>query len=79
MLAVSSAPVIEATDLTKYYGDVRGVESLSFSVDAGRLFGFLGPNGAGKTTAIRLILGFLKPTGGHASILGRRVDDRRAL
>jgi ABC-2 type transport system ATP-binding protein len=58
------------TGLTKYYGPVVGVESLSLDVPTGTVFGFLGANGAGKTTAIRLLLDLLRPTSGSASILG---------
>ena len=62
--------VIEATGLTKRYGERRGIESVDFAVHEGEVFGFLGPNGAGKTTTIRLLLGFLKPTAGRATIFG---------
>ncbi|SNZ12623.1 ABC-2 type transport system ATP-binding protein [Natronoarchaeum philippinense] len=75
----SDAPPIEIDGLTKYYGDVRGVEDLTFSVASGEIFGFLGPNGAGKSTAIRVLLGLLKPTDGAATLLGRDVTDRAAL
>ncbi len=64
-------PVIQTDNLTRRYGPRRGVESIDLSVDEGALFGFLGPNGAGKTTAIRLLLGFLRPTSGHADVFGR--------
>ena len=70
---------IEADGLTKYYGDVRAVEDLSFEVREGEVFGFLGPNGAGKTTTIRTLLGFLSPTTGSATVLGRDVTDEAAL
>ena len=69
---------IAVENLTKYYGDVRGVEDLTFAVETGEIFGFLGPNGAGKSTAIRALLGLLKPTRGTASILGTDVTDRAA-
>jgi len=49
------------------------VEDLSFEVRAGEIFGLLGPNGAGKTTALKMLLGFVKPTSGHAFIAGQRV------
>jgi ABC-2 type transport system ATP-binding protein len=69
-----------ATDgLTKYYGDVRGVEDLDLEVSEGEVFGFLGPNGAGKTTTIRTIMGFLAPTAGEARLLGRDVTEEREL
>ena len=73
---VENALAVE--NLTKYYGDVRGVEDLTFAVDTGEIFGFLGPNGAGKSTAIRAMLGLLKPTRGTARLLGRDVTDREA-
>ena len=57
--------------LTKDYGRaVRALVDLSIEIRPGEIFGFLGPNGAGKTTAIRLLLGFLRPTAGRASVLG---------
>lgn len=73
------SPAIELSGLTKYYGDVRGIEDLSLTVEGGEIFGFLGPNGAGKSTAIRTLLGFLTPTSGEAYLLGTPVSDRRAL
>ncbi|MDX1745635.1 MAG: ABC transporter ATP-binding protein, partial [Halobacteriales archaeon] len=72
-------PVIEVEGLTKYYGDVRGAEDVSFTVDAGEVFGFLGPNGAGKSTTIRMLLGFINPTAGGARLLDHDVTDRDAL
>ena len=72
-------PVIETDELTKFYGDVRGIEAVSFAVEAGEVFGFLGPNGAGKTTTIRTLLGFQSPTSGSARVLGVEVTDRAAL
>lgn len=65
--------VITTEGLTKFYGKTRGVENLSMCVPAGAVYGFLGPNGAGKTTTIRCLLGMLKPTAGHADVLGERV------
>ncbi|TDC44146.1 ABC transporter ATP-binding protein [Micromonospora sp. KC213] len=62
-------------DLTKFYGQRRGIESLTLQVGAGEVLGFLGPNGAGKTTTIRLLLDFLRPTDGSATVLG--LDPRR--
>ena len=62
--------IITVEALTKYYGRHRGIEDLTFEVAEGTTFGFLGPNGAGKTTTIRVLMGLLHPTGGHASIGG---------
>lgn len=62
--------VIRTEGLTKYYGDVVGVEGLDLEVYRGELFGFLGPNGAGKTTTMRLLMGLLRPTSGRGFVLG---------
>ena len=62
--------VIDTDGLTKRYGEARGIEDVTFSVQAGEVFGFLGPNGAGKTTAIRTLLDMLHPTSGSARIFG---------
>ncbi|NHN59390.1 MULTISPECIES: ABC transporter ATP-binding protein [Halorussus] len=61
---------IETTNLTKRYGDVLAVDSLDLCVEEGEVYGFLGPNGAGKSTTINLLLNFLHPTTGTASVLG---------
>ncbi len=65
-----SQPVINVSNLTKFYGDFKAVDSVSFSVSQGWVYGYLGPNGAGKTTTIRTILGLLKPNGGEVQIAG---------
>jgi ABC-2 type transport system ATP-binding protein len=56
--------------LTKDYGRFRALDRLQLNVAAGEVFGLLGPNGSGKTTALRLLLGFLRPTTGSAWIAG---------
>ena len=60
-------------DLTKYYGTQRGVEDITFDVNAGEVVGFLGPNGSGKTTVMRMLMGLLHITRGSAQILGSSV------
>ena len=70
---------VSISGLTKYYGDVKANEDVSFEVKRGEIFGFLGPNGAGKSTTIRLLLGFLKPDSGEAHVLGHDVTDGDAL
>jgi ABC-2 type transport system ATP-binding protein len=62
--------VIEAIELTKYYGAKRGVEGLSFTAQKGEILGLLGPNGAGKTTTIKLLTGFFVPSEGRALVGG---------
>lgn len=61
---------ISTKGLTRTYGARRGVEDVNLFIPEGSLYGFLGPNGAGKTTTIRVLLGFLRPTSGRASVLG---------
>lgn len=61
---------ITAEQLTRKFGNFVAVDHISFSVARGEIFGFLGPNGSGKTTTIRMLLGLLHPTSGHATVLG---------
>jgi ABC-2 type transport system ATP-binding protein len=76
-----SQPVINVSNLTKFYGDFKALDSVSFSVSQGWVYGYLGPNGAGKTTTIRTMLGLLKPNGGEVKIAGANPskDPVRAL
>jgi len=61
-------PVIEITNLSKYYGRSMGIEDISFEVSQGDIFGFIGPNGAGKSTTIRILLNLIFPTSGGGRI-----------
>ncbi len=63
--------MIEVRNLSKRYGDILAVDSLSFDVEPGKVTGFLGPNGAGKSTTMRMILGLDCPTSGSALVNGR--------
>jgi len=65
-----SHPVIMVSNLTKHYGNFKALDSVSFTVDKGWVYGYLGPNGAGKTTTIRTLLGLLKPDQGEVQIAG---------
>lgn len=64
------APVIELQEVTKDYGNGKGVFGLSFAVPKGEVFGYLGPNGAGKTTTIRQLMGFIRPGRGICRMMG---------
>ncbi|MFH0974319.1 MAG: ATP-binding cassette domain-containing protein [Spirochaetota bacterium] len=60
--------MISVSDLSKYYGEFRAVNNISFSVKTGEITGLLGPNGAGKTTTLRMLTCFLKPTSGKICV-----------
>ena len=61
---------IETKGLRKTYGDLVAVEGLDLDVRRGEVFGLLGPNGSGKTTTIRMLTGLIRPTSGHATVVG---------
>src|SRR5512136_3260075 len=62
--------IITVTNLTKKFGDFTAVDSISFDVRKGEIFGFLGPNGAGKSTTIRMLCTLSRPTEGSATVAG---------
>lgn len=66
--------MIQTTNLTKYFGKLCAVDSLTLQVEAGEIFGFLGPNGAGKTTTINMLTGLLRPTSGTATLGGYDIE-----
>ena len=68
---MTATPALEATGLTRRFGEVTALEDVSFSIPGGQVVGLLGHNGAGKTTTIRLLNGLLSPTSGSARTLGR--------
>jgi gliding motility-associated transport system ATP-binding protein len=68
--------VIEVQHLTKRYGPVTAVDDVSFTVERGEILGFLGPNGAGKTTTMRVLTGYMPPTGGKAIVAGYDVFEQ---
>jgi len=68
-----SEDIIKAEGLTKYFGSLKAVDHINFTVKRGEIFGFLGPNGAGKTTTISMLITVLKPSEGTAYILGNDI------
>ena len=66
--------ILEIKELTKYYGKIKGVENLSFTLKEGEIFGFIGPNGAGKSTTIRSIMNLINKTSGKVYIDGKEFD-----
>src|SRR5438445_4145745 len=78
---VSDPLPLSTTGLVKRYGDIVAVNNVDLSVERGDVFGYLGPNGAGKTTSLRMLLGLIRPTEGHAELFGRDplVDGAKAL
>jgi ABC-2 type transport system ATP-binding protein len=70
MMETDSAAVVVIQNLTKKYGDFTALDSLSLTLERGRILGFIGPNGAGKTTTIKILVGQARPTSGSAQIAG---------
>lgn len=68
---VTKAIIVD--NLTKKFGEFTAVDSISFDIEAGEIFGFVGPNGSGKSTTIRMLCGILDPTSGSATVLGRDI------
>lgn len=61
---------INIQELTKFYGQQKALDEISFEVQKGEIIGFLGPNGAGKTTTMKIATGYLKPSSGSVEVLG---------
>ena len=68
-------PAISVNNLIKHYGDLTALNSISFDVPRGSVFGLLGPNGAGKTTTIRILTGLTRPDSGEAKVLSYKVSE----
>ena len=67
------APFLKVTSLTKQFGGVRAVDSVSFDLKKGEILGVIGPNGSGKTTLVNLITGFVKPDAGKVIFQGKDI------
>ncbi|MEE9443765.1 MAG: ABC transporter ATP-binding protein [candidate division Zixibacteria bacterium] len=77
MINGNDKPMIEARNLSKYFGEFVAIKDISFSIPKGQIVAFLGPNGAGKTTTMRLLTGFMRPSQGSAFICGHEVSGNR--
>jgi ABC-2 type transport system ATP-binding protein len=71
---MTSTPVVSVEGLTKYYGRRAAVDHLTVELPRGVVAGFIGPNGAGKTTTMAMLLGLVRPTSGHGTVLGESLD-----
>lgn len=69
--------LIQVKNLTKKFGFITAVDDLSFSVNAGDVYGFLGQNGAGKSTTIRMLLSLIKPSAGNIEIFGSSIKKNK--
>jgi len=69
-MSIFAVMSISVSSLTKIYGTQRAVDNISFSLKKGEIVGFLGPNGAGKSTTMKMITGYLPPSGGSISVCG---------
>ncbi len=75
---MSETTIIRAEKLTRRFGEYLAVDSLSFDIAEGEIFGFLGPNGAGKTTTIRMLCALVMPSAGRAWVAGHEVGSEKA-
>lgn len=68
--------MLELIDLSKNFGEIRAVESVSLKIREGEMFGLVGPNGSGKSTLLKMMLGISRPTSGRVLMAGRELDER---
>lgn len=73
------SPAIVVENLTKTYGELAAVDSVSFEVRPGEIFGLIGPNGAGKTTLLECLEGLRAPSGGSLRVLDVDPTDRKSV
>ena len=73
VVAPDAVPAIEATGLTKRFGDFTAVDDVSFTIPEGEIFGFLGSNGCGKSTTMKMLTGLLEPSSGRSKLFGEEL------
>ncbi len=69
--------MLEVRDVSKSYGGVNALSSVSFAVEAGEVVGYLGPNGAGKSTTVKVVTGMIEPTSGDVFFMERSIKNRK--
>jgi branched-chain amino acid transport system permease protein len=75
---VNASPILQLDGVSRTFGGVRALDSVSLRVREGAVHGLIGPNGAGKTTALNVISGLMEPTSGEIRFQGARIDDQPA-
>jgi ABC-2 type transport system ATP-binding protein len=71
--------MLKVQNIEKWYGSIQAVRGISFEAEKGEILGFLGPNGAGKTTTMRMVVGFIPPSSGSATVCGYDVQEEPVL
>ncbi len=75
MVLCKESPLIQLRTVSKSFRETTALDSVSFDINRGEIFGLLGPNGAGKTTSIRVLLGLTKPSSGQVYLKGAPIDE----
>jgi ABC-2 type transport system ATP-binding protein len=83
-MEINNEPVVQMRDVTKRFGDINAVDTVSLDVPQGSIFGFIGPSGCGKTTTVRLLIGNYGATDGTIKVLGKtpahfKRDDQKRI
>ncbi len=68
--------MVRLKNISKYYGNIKAIDSVSFGLNKGEVLGLVGPNGSGKTTLLKIILGILKPSSGNVHIEGKELSEK---
>ena len=65
--------IVEVDHVTKHFKNKLALDDVSFSIDAGKIYGFRGPNGSGKSVTFKTVLGFIRPNSGTVKVLGKKI------